>query len=55
MFCEKVFSGSSHLTTHKLSHTGDKPFTCVFCEKAFSQSSNLTRHKLSHTGEKPLK
>ena len=48
MFCEKAFSQSSALTTHKRSHTGEKPLKCMFCEKASSRSSNLTKHKQSH-------
>ena len=55
MLCEKIFSQSSELKLHKLSHIGEKSFKCMLCEKEFSQSSHLKRHKLSHTGEKPLK
>ena len=54
MLCEKAFSCSSHLTIHKLSHIGEKPFKCMICKKDFSQSSDLTRHWLSHTGVKPF-
>jgi hypothetical protein len=41
------------LTTHKKTHTRDKPYECVVCKKRFSCSGNLTQHKRTHTGDKP--
>ena len=51
----KAFRWSYHLTTHKLSHTVEKPFKCMLCEKIFSQSSYVATHELSHTGRKTFK
>lgn len=51
--CDKSFSRSNTLTTHKQIHTGDKPFICEQCGRAFRQPGNLTRHRLTHTTVKP--
>ena len=43
------------LKTHKLIHTGKKPFRCDLCDYSTAQSGALKVHKLIHTGEKPYK
>ena len=53
--CDKTFTHVSHLTKHRVVHTGERPYKCDTCGKDFSQSSNLATHRRIHTGEKPYK
>ncbi|XP_041982554.1 zinc finger and BTB domain-containing protein 44-like isoform X3 [Aricia agestis] len=42
--CELRFQRSSHLSRHKLTHTGERPFTCGGCGRSFARSDKLRVH-----------
>jgi uncharacterized Zn-finger protein len=46
--CEKGFSTSSSLNTHRRIHSGEKPHRCPVCGKCFTASSNLYYHRMTH-------
>ncbi|KAI1498504.1 hypothetical protein F5X99DRAFT_322506 [Biscogniauxia marginata] len=55
--CGKRFSQRTHLDTHILAHTGQRPHKCPVsgCNRYFSQKGNMRTHERRHTGEKPFK
>ena len=48
--CNRAFSRSDHLASHKRTHTGEKPYQCplVDCQKRFTRSDELHRHLKMH-------
>ena len=51
--CEYDSNTFSNLTIHKLTHTGEKPYTCDIY--SCITSTLLKYHTRTHTGEKPYK
>ena len=49
----KKFCTKRYLTTHQITHTGERPHQCTTCGKGFVQRSDLNRHQRTHTGERP--
>ncbi|GIY67096.1 hypothetical protein CEXT_767921 [Caerostris extrusa] len=54
-YCNYSSSQSSHLKSHVLIHTGERPFHCSLCGRAFTQKSSLKTHMLTHSGTRPYK
>ncbi|XP_050025432.1 uncharacterized protein [Dermacentor andersoni] len=50
--CGKQFSSSSHVKTHMLTHSGERPHKCDLCPKSFAVISNLKAHRKIHLGQK---
>ena len=47
--CSKVFSDTTRMKRHLLSHSDKKPFKCHLCGWGFHQKTNMERHLASHT------
>lgn len=48
-FCERVFTNRYHLTSHIITHTGERGFECRMCNKTFGRRSTLRAHMTTHT------
>jgi len=55
--CANIFQSKSKLEAHRLTHTGEKPYTCrePGCGRIFRQKGHLDHHKMTHSGAKPHK
>ncbi|XP_077391694.1 uncharacterized protein LOC144027763 [Festucalex cinctus] len=51
--CPECGKACKRLREHMLTHTGEKPFTCLVCGRGFSVKQNMKRHMSLHTGERP--
>jgi len=49
--CGKPIRRKQGLETHKLTHSGEKPYQCNICGKYFTQTSSLRVHTKIHTRE----
>eukprot|EP00092_Neocalanus_flemingeri_P013784 GFUD01014867.1.p1 GENE.GFUD01014867.1~~GFUD01014867.1.p1 ORF type:complete len:864 (+),score=225.34 GFUD01014867.1:100-2691(+) len=49
--CSKVFSDTTRIKRHLLSHSDKKPYKCNLCGWGFHQKCNMERHLASHTNE----
>ncbi len=52
--CERVFSQSSSLRTHRARECQSISLKCNFCEQGFGDEESLVSHRATHTGEKPF-
>lgn len=52
--CEKAFTASHHLKTHRRTHSGERPYICneTDCTRAFSTLHSLKSHTKIHEREK---
>ncbi|GAB6021741.1 hypothetical protein CHUAL_004319 [Chamberlinius hualienensis] len=51
--CSKIFSNSSALAKHKLTHSDERKYVCQLCTKAFKRQDHLNGHLLTHMNKKP--
>lgn len=42
--CNYSTDSKQHIGTHRVRHTGERPFDCKICGKTFNRKDSLTRH-----------
>ena len=47
--CEKMFTNTYHLSSHLVTHTGERTFSCPKCAKSFGRRSTLRAHMTTHS------
>ncbi|KAJ2832879.1 hypothetical protein GGI24_001055 [Coemansia furcata] len=52
--CGKAFTKRCNLTSHQLTHTEERQFSCNFCQLHFHRKHDLNRHTKTHTGDRPF-
>ena len=51
--CGKALAGNTSMKSHRLLHTGERPFVCSVCQRAFTRYQHLQDHSAHHTGSRP--
>ncbi|XP_043242065.1 zinc finger protein 835-like isoform X3 [Amphibalanus amphitrite] len=54
-WCQYSTDMLEHMTRHRRTHTGERPYRCSDCDRTFSYPNSLARHRLSHTEQRPFK
>ncbi|XP_034293980.1 zinc finger protein 541 [Pantherophis guttatus] len=52
--CGKVFSSTSSLSKHYVTHSQERKHICKICSKAFKRQDHLSGHMLTHQKTKPF-
>ncbi|XP_053253693.1 zinc finger protein 541 isoform X2 [Podarcis raffonei] len=52
--CGKVFSSTSSLSKHYVTHSQERKHVCKICSKAFKRQDHLSGHMLTHQKTKPF-